>query len=371
MKSNNMMGVVFGNTHDALLGDMTKYRAISSLPFGGRYRLIDFSLSNLVNADVTRVAVVTDSNYKSLMDHLGSGKSWDLARRHGGLYIMPPYIQSDTGRNADKIHALNSIIGFLEHNDEEYVVLCDGDTVSNINLKEMLSKHIESGAEITAAYTHGAAPAGENDVLGFTVNASGRITDAVIAQSGTVCNYSLDIAIVRKDVLIRIVEDATAHGYASIARDIFVRGINDLDIYGYKVDSYAAVIDSMQAYVKANMDLLKRDVRNSLTACSRPIFTKVKNDMPAKYGLDAKVKNSLIADGCIIEGEVENSVLFRGVKVGKGTVVKNCILMQGTSAGKNASLEYVCTDKNVTISDERTLSGTESYTVYIRKGSTV
>ncbi len=371
MKSNRMMGIVFGNTNDKLLGDMTNERAISSIPFGGRYRLIDFTLSNLVNADVTRVAVIADTNYKSLMDHLGSGKSWDLARRHGGLYIMPPYGQSDTGRNADRIHAVESIIGFLNHHDEEYVALCDGDTLTNINLKEMLDNHIDSGAEMTLAYYNGVAPFGENDVLKLTVGGDNKITDAVIARGGEQCDYALSIAIVRKDVLIRIVEEAASRGYSNFAADIIMRGITVLDIRGYKVDTYSVVIDSMPTYIKANMDLLNREVRNELLNPERPVYTKVKNDMPATYGLDAKVKNSLIADGCIIEGEVENSVLFRGVKVGKGTVVKNCILMQGTKCGENVKLEYVCTDKNVTISDTRTLSGTENYTVYIRKGSKV
>lgn len=366
-----MMGIVFGNTHDNLLGDMTKDRAISSIPFGGRYRLIDFTLSNLVNADVTRVAVITDTNYKSLMDHLGSGKSWDLARRHGGLYIMPPYGHSDTGRNADKIHAIYSIIGFLNHHEEEYVALCDGDTLSNINLKEMLARHIETKAEITLAYHSGAAPLGDNDVLKLTVNESGRVNDAVIAQNGEQCNYWIGTAILRKDILIRLIERAASRGYTNISFDIIMRGINDLDIYGYKLNTYAVVIDSMPTYIKANTDLLCREVRSELLNPERPIYTKVKNDMPAKYGLNAKVKNSLIADGCIIEGEVENSILFRGVKIGKGTVVKNCILMQGTNAGENVNIEYVCTDKNVTISDGRTLSGTENYTVYIRKGSAV
>ncbi len=371
MKSNRMMGIVFGNTNDKLLGDMTNERAISSIPFGGRYRIIDFTLSNLVNADVTRVAVITDTNYKSLMDHLGSGKSWDLARRHGGLYIMPPYGHSDTGRNADRIHAVQSIIGFLNHHDEEYVALCDGDTLSNINLKEMLAQHIESGAEMTIAYHNGAAPRGEGDVLKLSVGNDEKITDAVIAQAGEQCNYALSIAIARKDVLIRIVEEAASRGYSNFAADIIMRGINTLDIHGYEVDTYAVIIDSMPTYIKANMDLLNRKVRNELLDPNRPVYTKVKNDMPAKYGLEAKVKNSLIADGCIIDGEVENSVLFRGVKVGKGTVVKNCILMQGTECGDNVKLEYVCTDKNVSISDTRTLSGTENYTVYIRKNSKV
>ncbi len=371
MKSNRMMGIVFGNTHDTLLGDMTTERAISSIPFGSRYRLIDFTISNLVNADVTRVAVITDTNYKSLMDHLGSGKSWDLARRHGGLYILPPYSNSNTGRNADKIHALQNFIEFLNHYEEDYVALCDGDTLSNIDLKDMLDKHIASGAQISIAYHNGTAPLGNNDILKLTVDAENKVTDTVIAGAGELCDYWIGTAILRKDVLISIVEEAASRGYSNIATDIIMRAIGKLDIRGYRLDSYAVVIDSMATYVKATMDLLDRKVRSELLTPERPIYTKVKNDMPATYGLEAKVNNSLIADGCIIEGTVENSVIFRGVKVGKGSVVKNCILMQGTVCGDNVSLEYVCTDKNVTVGDGRKLSGTENYTVYISKGSEV
>ncbi len=371
MKNKMMMGIIFGNTHDDLLKELTEQRAISSLPFGGRYRLIDFSLSNLVGADVERVAVLTNSNYKSLMDHVGSGKSWDLARKHGGLYIMPPYASTGAGANTDKVSSLHGILGFLHHSDEQYVAICDGDVVSNINMKDMFATHIEKGADITIAYCNGEAPKGENDVLSFTFDGEGKITEAAVAQRYAECDYSLDIVIMKKELLIQLVEDAMSRNRKSYERDILLEACKTHNVYGYKVEGYSAVIDGMHNYVKASMDLLDKKVRDDLFGQKRPVYTKIRNEMPAKYGLDSKVSNSLVADGCIIEGTVENSILFRGVKVGKDSVVKNCILMQSTDVGEGVSLEHVCTDKNVKICDRRTLVGTPAYTVFIRKGSEV
>ena len=341
------------------------------MPFGGRYRLIDFSLSNLVGADVERVAVLTNSNYKSLMDHVGSGKSWDLARKHGGLYIMPPYASTGAGSNSDKISSIHGIVGFLHHSSEEYVALCDGDVISNIDMKDMLAQHIDTGADITIAYCNGEAPKGENDVLGLTVAADGKITEAAVAQRYAKCDYSLDVVIMKKALLIDLVEDAMSRNRKSYERDILLEACKTHAVYGYKVDSYTAVVDGMQTYVKASMDLLDKKVRTELFAQNHPVYTKIRNEMPAKYGLESKVSNSLVADGCIIEGTVENSILFRGVKVGKGSVVKDCVLMQSTKVGEGVSLEHVCTDKNVKICDRRTLVGTPAYTVFIRKGSEV
>lgn len=371
MKSKRMLGIIFGNTHDDLLKELTEQRAISSLPFGGRYRLIDFNLSNLVEADVERVAVLTNNNYKSLMDHVGSGKAWDLARKHGGLFIMPPYASTGAGSNADKVSAIHGILGFLRHSHEQYVAICDGDVICNIDMKDMLAQHIEKEADITIAYCNGEAPKGENDVLGFAIDGNGKITEAAVAQRYAKCDYSLDIVIMKKELLISLVEDAMSRNCKSYERDILLESCKTLAVYGYKVEGFSVVIDGMQNYVNANMALLDKQVRTQLFAHNHPVYTKIRNEMPAKYGLESKVSNSLIADGCIIEGEVENSILFRGVKVGKGTVVKNCILMQSTQVGDGVMLDHVCTDKNVTVCDRRTLVGTPAYTVFIRKGSEV
>ena len=370
MKSNTMMGIVFGNGNDALLGDLTDRRATGSLPYGGRYRLIDFSLSNLVHADVSRVAVMTSANYRSLMDHLESGKSWDLARQSGGLTIVPPRYYGG-GLNDSKVGFLHSMLEYIERAPEEYVALCDADVVSNIDLKDMLRRHIESEAEVTIAYTHGAAPNGENNVMRFTVGADGVLEDIALARQGEVCDYSLDIILLKKTLLCDIILEAVSHNLYNPASEIFLPKVHQLRMVGYPVTGFCVVIDSIRTYVDANMKLLDPAIRHELFRKDRKVYTKVRNEMPAKYGLDSHVSNSLITNGCIIEGQVENSILFRGVKVGKGAVVRNCILMQSTVVGDNATLDYVCTDKNVTIGEGRTLSGSAEYTVFIRKGSEV
>lgn len=371
MKSKKMMAVVFGNTHDHLLGEMTEQRAISSLPFGGRYRLIDFSLSNLVNADISRVAVVTKYNYKSLMDHIESGKSWDLARKHGGLVIIPPNSLAIAGLNETKVRSLAAILDFIDHSPEENILLCDGDVVSNIDIKAMFKAHVENNADITIAYKNGSAPDGKGDVMRFCVEPSGKISEITLVTKHTECDFSLDIMIMSKKLLRELIENAVSHNYSSFIADVIQPSVNTLNIYGYEIKSSAFVIDSIRSYIDANMALLKPEVRKELFSRERQVYTKIRSEMPAKYGLDSHVENSLISDGCIIEGTVENSILFRGVKVGKGSVVRNCILMQSTEVGENSTLDHVCTDKDVKIGNGRTLSGSEIYTVYIRKGGSV
>lgn len=370
MKSNSILGIVFGNCGDDLLGEMTDVRASGSVPFGGRYRLIDFSLSNLVHADVSRVAVMTRSNYRSLMDHLESGKSWDLARQNGGLTIVPPRSLGG-GMNDSKIGSVYSMLEYIERAPEEYVALCDADVVANLDIKDMLRRHVESEAEITLAYAHGAAPNGNGDIMKLTVGADGRITEVSLARAGEQCDFSLDVVLMRKTLLCELVMEAVSHNITVPETGIFIPMASRLRIVGYPVEGYWAVIDSLRSYVEANMRLLDPATRRQLFRRDRRIYTKVRNEMPAKYGLASHVSNSLISDGCIIEGRVENSILFRGVRVGQGAVVRNCILMQSTVIGDNAELDYVCTDKNVRVGEGRTLSGSEEYTVFIRKGSEV
>ena len=371
MIHNKMMGVVFGNTNDALLGEMTELRAISSLPFGGRYRLIDFALSNLIHADVSRVAVLTRANYRSLMDHLESGKSWDLARQNGGLTIVPPNSYADSGLNDSKIRSLASLLEYIKRSAADYIVLYNGDVVCNIDLKDMLRRHIEAEADISIAYTHGKAPNGDHNILRLEVEPEGGIRSISLAEKHAVCDYSLGILILSSSLLRTLILEAMSKNYVNLEADVILRKVQELKMIGYRVDTFAEVIDSIRHYIDANMALLTPSVHKELFRKDRTVYTKVRNEMPAKYGLESRVSNSLISDGCIIEGQVENSILFRGVKVGKGSVVRNCILMQSTEVGSGVSLDYVCADKNVVIGDSRTLSGSDSYTVYIRKGSEV
>lgn len=369
----NVLGLVFANMHDTTLGDMTKNRTMGSVMFGGRYRLIDFPLSNMVNSGISEVGVITKSNYQSLLDHLGSAREWDLARKKGGLYILPPFGNVESTLYRGRIEALYGAMSFIKHSRAKYVILSDCDVVTNIDYKPIVAAHIESGADITAvAHTGVYSSEDIKTSTVFNVDADKNVTSVLINPdiSGT-CTTSLNVFVMSMDFLIETVNDAMARGNVSFERNILQEKCRELKIKIYEYDNYFSKLNSPESYFKSNMALLEPENARKLFVPKRSIYTKVSDNAPVKYDLDSKVSNSLIADGCIIEGEVENSVLFRGVKVGKGAKVKNCIFMQGTVVGDNAELNYLITDKNVSICENHILTSSPQYPMYVGKGASV
>ena len=369
----NVLGLVFANMHDTTLGDMTKNRTMGSVMFGGRYRLIDFPLSNMVNSGISEVGVITKSNYQSLLDHLGSAREWDLARKKGGLYILPPFGNVESTLYRGRIEALYGAMSFIKHSRAKYVILSDCDVVTNIDYKPIVAAHIESGADITAVAHTGVYRSDDiKTSTVFNVDADKNVTSVLINPdiSGT-CTTSLNVFVMSMDFLIETVNDAMARGNVSFERNILQEKCRELKIKIYEYDNYFSKLNSPESYFKSNMALLEPENARKLFVPKRSIYTKVSDNAPVKYDLDSKVSNSLIADGCIIEGEVENSVLFRGVKVGKGAKVKNCILMQGTVVGDNAELNYLITDKNVSICENHILTSSPQYPMYVGKGASV
>ncbi len=369
----NVLGLVFANMHDTTLGDMTKNRTMGSVMFGGRYRLIDFPLSNMVNSGISEVGVITKSNYQSLLDHLGSAREWDLARKKGGLYILPPFGNVESTLYRGRSEALYGAMSFIKHSRAKYVILSDCDVVTNIDYKPIVAAHIESGADITAVAHTGVYSSDDiKTSTVFNVDADKNVTSVLINPdiSGT-CTTSLNVFVMSMDFLIETVNDAMARGNVSFERNILQEKCRELKIKIYEYDNYFSKLNSPESYFKSNMALLEPENARKLFVSKRSIYTKVSDNAPVKYDLDSKVSNSLIADGCIIEGEVENSVLFRGVKVGKGAKVKNCILMQGTVVGDNAELNYLITDKNVSICENHILTSSPQYPMYVGKGASV
>lgn len=369
----NVLGLVFANMHDTTLGDMTKNRTMGSVMFGGRYRLIDFPLSNMVNSGISEVGVITKSNYQSLLDHLGSAREWDLARKKGGLYILPPFGNVESTLYRGRIEALYGAMSFIKHSRAKYVILSDCDVVTNIDYKPIVAAHIESGADITAVAHTGVYSSDDiKTSTVFNVDADKNVTSVLINPdiSGT-CTTSLNVFVMSMDFLIETVNDAMARGNVSFERNILQEKCRELKIKIYEYDNYFSKLNSPKSYFKSNMALLEPENARKLFVPKRSIYTKVSDNAPVKYDLDSKVSNSLVADGCIIEGEVENSVLFRGVKVGKGAKVKNCILMQGTVVGDNAELNYLITDKNVSICENHILTSSPQYPMYVGKGASV
>lgn len=369
----NVLGLVFANMHDTTLGDMTKNRTMGSVMFGGRYRLIDFPLSNMVNSGISEVGVITKSNYQSLLDHLGSAREWDLARKKGGLYILPPFGNVESTLYRGRIEALYGAMSFIKHSRAKYVILSDCDVVTNIDYKPIVAAHIESGADITAVAHTGVYSSDDiKTSTVFNVDADKNVTSVLINPdiSGT-CTTSLNVFVMSMDFLIETVNDAMARGNVSFERNILQEKCRELKIKIYEYDNYFSKLNSPESYFKSNMALLEPENARKLFVPKRSIYTKVSDNAPVKYDLDSKVSNSLVADGCIIEGEVENSVLFRGAKVGKGAKVKNCILMQGTVVGDNAELNYLITDKNVSICENHILTSSPQYPMYVGKGASV
>lgn len=372
MKNNNVMGVVFANVNDDLIRELTEVRSMASVPFGGRYRMIDFSLSNLVNAGVSKVGIIPKYNYHSLMDHVGSGKPWDLDRKSGGLSILPPYVNSEISIDTGRIDSLSSVMSYLSKSKENYIVLCDADVVGNIDISKMVDAHIESKADITFAYKNGPLPKSDANIMTFEMQDDGRIVKIRTPENyGVICDFSLDIIIMQRTLLIDLVKTAREENMSHRLRDVISSKIDTLKLVGYEVKEFTLVIDGTDSYANANFALLDPAVRAELFALERPIYTKNRDDVPTRYGLEAKVSNSLIADGCVIEGEVNDCVLFRGVKVEKGAKLSNCIIMQDSVVRSNANLRCVIADKNVEITEGRELSGAPTHYMTVRKSSKV
>ena len=371
MRGNNVLGIIFSNIHDESIRELTDSRTMGSVPFGGRYRLIDFPLSNMSNSGVTKVGVITKSNYRSLMDHLGSGKAWDLSRKREGLILLPPY-SNGNAIYENRLQALSGIRDFLASSQEEYVFLCDCDVICNLDVQDIISRHIQNNADITVVYKRGVVD--EKTLKSVVINSDeeGRITEMMVSpRINGECDYGLNMYVMRREFLEWMVSEAISRNMKSFEKDILQASVNRYRVMAYECTSFVETIGSMSQYFAANMKLLRPEVRADLFDKDRPIYTKVKDEMPARYGLGSVVKNSLVADGCVIEGAVENCVLFRGVHIGKGAKVSNSIIMQASEVGAGANLSYVIVDKNVIIKPERTLMGFDSYPVYIRKGSVV
>jgi len=370
MRSNNVLGIIYSNAYDYALSEITNLRTMGSVPFCSRYRLIDFPLSNFVNCGISKVGIITNSNYQSLMDHLGTGKAWDLSRKREGMFLLPPFHENNSGTNSGRLEALGNIKNFLKYSKEEYVLLSDCNVICNYNLKNLMKFHKEKNADISIIYKHGTVP-NLKDMMIFRHDDNGKVSEISIAEENFgVADYSTNIILLRKSLLERLINETASLNLSSFERDVLQRNVSHLNIYALECDGFFETIDSLQSYYDINRKLLDRD-NMKLLFNKNPIYTKDRDDMPAIYGLGSNVKNSLIADGCVIDGEVENSIIFRGARIAKGAVVKNCVIMQDCFISENVKLNSVIADKNVVIKPEKNLSGALTYPVYIGKGITI
>lgn len=374
MTESKTLGIVFSNMHDARLGELTELRTTGSVPIGGRYRFVDFVLSNMVNGGINTVGVVTKNNYQSLIDHLGSGREWDLSRKKGGLHILPPFGRSQNGIYRGRMEALANIIGYVRSSEAKYVIMSDCDIIANVDYADVIKAHKTSGKPMTLLYKmRDSSKENDQNTIIFTTDNDGKITD-MRKSTGADKNVKvfMNVVVVNKDYLEKLIESCSQRNLYSFKNDVLLGDMLDrADINTYEFTGYSAQIHSTMSYYATNMELLKKEVRDDLFRRERPIYTKVHDEPPVLYGLGSDVKNSLIADGCVVKGKVENCILFRGVRIEADAVVKNCILMQGTTVGEGCNLDYVITDKNVTVQDGKNLTGAETYPVYIKKGSKI
>ncbi|MCL1823611.1 MAG: glucose-1-phosphate adenylyltransferase subunit GlgD [Oscillospiraceae bacterium] len=371
--SNNMLGLIFANLHDDTISDLTKMRTMGSVPFGARYRLIDFPLSNMVNSGISSVGVITKANYQSLLDHLGSGGEWDLSRKTGGLKLLPPYGHVGGGLYRGRMEALHGVENYIAESNAEYVLMTDCNVIVNLDYNHILEYHIEKEADITIVYGHGSYTVEQMQTkTAFGVDADGRINDVLIFPNKEgEFNTSMNMYICKRDFLMELITETASRNLYSFEVDVIQHKHKEYKIYGYRYNGYYEQIDGNLSYFAANMALMSQEKRSILFPQRRPIYTKVRDEAPAKYGIEADVCNSLVADGCIIEGKVENCLLFRGVQVGKGAMLKNCIIMQDTVIGDKSEMNYVITDKDVKVGAYRSLFGTEDYPVFVGKAASV
>ena len=365
------VGIIFSNIHDDNVPELARTRTLGSIPFGGRYRLIDFPLSNMVNSGIDTVGIITKSNYQSLMDHVGSGKDWDLARKDGGAIFLPPFGNLESSSLYEsRLEALKGITNFLFRADEEYVVMTDCDCVCRINFNEVIENHIRNHADITLVYKRiKSGKYSYKSATTFELKGQ-RIVGVKYKQQGEISNYQnvfTNIFVLKKSLLQNIVMDSISHNKRHFMSDIIASNLVSMKVMGYEHKGFFAGITSLKAYYDSNMSMLEQKNRDEIFG-DRSVFTKIRDSVPTKYGNCAVVKNSMIADGCIIEGEVENSIVFRNVKVGRGASVKNSIIMQNTVLGENSILNCIITDKNVVIKDKKVLSGSANHPFYIGKG---
>ena len=369
---NGVMGVIFASDNENKLNELTIHRTTASLPFCGRYRLIDFTLSNFVNSGITQIGIVTRSNYSSLMDHIRMGRDWDLNRKNGGLSIFPPFVlNSSREMYKGKIEAIYSIQGFIRRSPEEYVLLSNSNIAMNIDFDEVMAAHFAAKADITMLVYRAKTTTGRRLVV--ETEGEGEVKDLYFSTTPVLQDMTLglNVYLIKKDLLLTLVEHEYARGHVDFEKDILMKQLGSIKMHAHMVKSHAAIVDDVRTYYNESMKVLDPKVREELFYGDSIIYTKVKDSVPTHYREHACVKNSLIADGCEIDGLVENSILFRGVKVARGAEVRNSIIMEDGKIMENSSVGYAITDKNVTVSSGRTISGYDTYPIVIVKDKTV
>ena len=369
----NVMGIIF--TNDASLGELTNKRTMASLPFGGRYRQVDFALSNLAAASIRHIGIVSRHNYQSLMNHVGAGEEWGLELEEGGMEFLTPYAMSTTDIYRGKLDALHSVMDFLTFgHEDDYVIMIDSAILSNIDLNDVLESHIASGKDITVVTKTGIANGKKQLDLALKLDKKGEVTDIAVDYVAP-AEYlaSMDIFVLSKKWLMEQVKEHIARNLFHMDRDL-VLGLwqkNAVSINVYQFPGIVMYNESVEEYFRNSLALIDKEVRHDLFFYNHPVFTRVRDRVPSYYGENCNVENCVLADGCILEGNVKESILFRNVTVCEGAQVENCVIMNDTVVGEGAELKYVILDKDVTVREGAKLYGTPTNPIIIKRGEIV
>ena len=366
-------GIIFSSLNNTTLSRLTSDRTVAAIPFACRYRLIDFALSNMVNANMSNIYVVANYKYRSLLEHIGSGKDWDLARRESGITFVSPFQSANAEGKmfATHMEALKSMKEYIDEIREEYVVLMDSDTALTIDLSDVIRSHEQTSANVTIVTSDVSSDYTAKSPRVMLSSVAGKVTQIAMSAAYDERHPELALGIyVMKTLYLRnLIDEAEAYNLNSLST-FLLKNCKTANYRTYKYTGFAACVSSFLDYYKYSMELVNNEkARESLLwKKESPIYTRVHNSAPTKHSGHAKVENSLIADECVIEGTVINSVIFRDVKIEKGAVVKNCVLFHGTHVCKNANLNCIVADKDVLITDGVTLSGNDNMPFFIQKG---
>lgn len=368
------MGIINLNEREDNIKGLTSHRPLAAVPIAGRYRIIDFALSNLINAGVQNISVFTQNKYRSLMDHMGTGKLWDLDRKNDGLFIMNPmYDNYNLGIYRGDIENFKCHIDYINFSKQNNVIITSSNMICNLDYRDAIKHHNETGADITIVYKKA-----DNCTVDYQYSNTlifdkcGRV-ERIDMNFGrdSECNVSMEMYIMKKALFLDIINSCVSTGYCDYFREAVYKYLNKLKIFGYEFKGYLACIDSTYSYFKTSMQLLDMDVSRELFFKNGLIYTKVKDEPPTKYEDNAVVTNSLVANGCILDGQVENSILFRSVKIRKGVTVKNSIIMQNCLIEEDSEIMNAILDKSVRITKSNKVIGDKDNPEIIQKKAVI
>lgn len=363
------IGIILAGGHNHRMRELSQKRAISAMPIAGSYRSIDFALSNMSNSHIQRVAVLTQYNARSLNEHLSSSKWWDFGRKQGGLYVFTPVVTAENSNwyrgTADAIY---QNIEFLKNSHEPYVVIASGDCVYKLDYNKVLEYHIDKKADITVVCKDMPEDVNVERYGIIKMNEESRIEEfeekPMVAKTNTV---SCGIYVIRRRLLIELIENSYEEGRYDLVKDILIRYKGMKRIFGYKMKEYWQNVASVDDYYNTNMDFLKPSVRNYFFKEYPDVYSKVDDLPPAKYNVGAQVSNSLVSSGSIINGKIENSIIFKKVFVGNNCTIKNSIILNDVYIGDNTYIENCIVESSATIRANSSYVGDGEVKILIEK----